>query len=345
MFLSHKLGDGVKSSTVRCYRFPTQSFVDFLEADGVESMLEVDNFHVELWKQQRQREVKLVTVKSNVKQVKTWIGWLERMDMVQPGLTNKITFPNVPDGEQVSDAKLMPGEAVELLNYLEATQRASREHALIALLWHTGVRISGAMALDVSDFHPEAHPKPVLELRDRPETETPLKNGKKSERDVSIFDEDVARVLRDYIQYQRAPVTDEYGREPLFTSKHSGGRISRQIAYKNTVGLTRPCEYTDRCPHGRDVLDCEAAQYKKKAFACPSSIGNHAIRRGSITYQLFIGFPKERLSERVDVSVDVLERHYDARTFEMKRQQRLQYAGLFEQPPDYAELEHMNQSR
>lgn len=41
-----------------------------------------------------------------------------------------------------------------------------------------------------------------------------------------------------------------------------------------------------------------------------------------------IGWPKEKLSERVDVSVSVLEKHYDARTHEKKREGRKEFVDL-----------------
>jgi len=37
-------------------------------------------------------------------------------------------------------------------------------------------------------------------------------------------------------------------------------------------------------------------------------------RRGSVTYQLSAGVPKEVISDRMNVSDEVLEKHYDERT-------------------------------
>jgi hypothetical protein len=63
---------------------------------------------------------------------------------------------------------------------------------------------------------------------------------------------------------------------------------------------------------------------------CPSSLSLHPIRRGAITYQINRGWPKEKLSERTDVSVEVLEKHYDARTQEEQREGRKQHLDLLE---------------
>jgi hypothetical protein len=165
----------------------------------------------------------------------------------------------------------------------------------------------------------------IIKFRIRPDTGTPLKNGNGGERNVTITD-DMSGVLKDYIESKRPDVTDQFDRKPLFCTRTQ--RIERQRAYKDFTALTRPCHVSDTCPHDRDIEGCDAAAQKKKAMGCPSSKSLHPIRRGSITYQISRGWPKEKLSERVDVSVDVLNKHYDARKKEKKREGREQYLDL-----------------
>jgi hypothetical protein len=76
------------------------------------------------------------------------------------------------------------------------------------------------------------------------------------------------------------------------------------------------------------VSERKAAQNKKEAFGCPSSESLHPIRRGSITHHINKGWPKEKLSERVDVSVSVLNKHYDARKKEESREGREKFLDL-----------------
>lgn len=189
-------------------------------------------------------------------------------------------------------------------------------------MWFTGCRISGAMSLDLQDFDPREHGDNVLRFRNRESEGTPLKNGNKSEWSITIRDS-LAETLSDYISMRRERTTDEHGREPLFTVP--SGRLYRQRAYKNIVAISRPCVHGGNCPHNRIIDDCEAAQDKEQAPSCPSSVSLHPVRRGSITNQINEGWPKEKLSERVDVSVDVLDKHYDARTEEQARKNRRQY--------------------
>jgi integrase len=239
----------------------------------------------------------------------------------------KLEVPNVPDNEARSHEMLDLTQAEATLRYLKTYEYATRRHAMFYTLWHTGCRVSGAMALDVSDVAKESGDY-IIKFRNRRSTGTGLKNGDNGERNVSIT-ESLWDVLQDYLEGpHRDQVEDEYGREPLFTTP--GGRISRQSAYKDYTAITRPCVTTNSCPHNRVIDECEAAQRKKQAMKCPSSLSLHPIRRGAITYQINRGWPKEKLSERTDVSVEVLEKHYDARTQEEQREGRKQHLDLLE---------------
>ncbi|MCF2165554.1 MULTISPECIES: hypothetical protein [Halobacterium] len=172
-----------------------------------------------------------------------------------------------------------------------------------------GYRISGAL----------------LKFRNRKSAGTAFKNGKSGERDITIS-EGLRKTLVDCIGVNRETQSDEYGREPLFTTIN--GRLPRQRAYKTLVPITKPCVLTNSCPHERRIDDCEAAQSVENAPSCPSSPSLQPIRRGSITYHINRDWPKEKLIERVDVSVSVLDKHYDARTKEQERHGRREFIDL-----------------
>lgn len=79
------------------------------------------------------------------------------------------------------------------------------------------------------------------------------------------------------------------------------------------------------CPHGRDTDECEAAVKTSEASKCPSSEGSHAFRRGGITHYLSSDVPQEAVSIRANVSLDVLDKHYDERTERERMEQRRKY--------------------
>lgn len=97
--------------------------------------------------------------------------------------------------------------------------------------------------------------------------------------------------------------------------------------------MTRPCVYSNECPHEREPSDCEATK-NMNAADCPGRFSTHPLRKWAIMSQLDAGVPKELLSDRVDVSVPVLEKHYDQRTEERKSRQRREV--LEASLPEYA---------
>jgi hypothetical protein len=117
-------------------------------------------------------------------------------------------------------------------------------------------------------------------------------------------------------------MTDEHGREPLFTTKN--GRLAGTTIRETLYKVTRPCFYGSECPHGRDTDDCEATTYGYHS-KCPSSVSPHSVRRGSITNHLSEDVPEKVVSDRMNVGMDVLDKHYDKRSEEVKVEQRREY--------------------
>jgi integrase len=151
-----------------------------------------------------------------------------------------VRIPKPDDAEEVADDVLTKTEATQILDYLEKHEYASLRHVTVLLLWKTGMRRSSLYALDKRDFEDGA--KPYLRVRHRPQTETPLKNKEKGERDVRISDE-VAAVIRDYLRFKHPGEEDEYGRTPLLMSTH-GKRCEPTTIQRNVYTATRPCHYT-----------------------------------------------------------------------------------------------------
>ncbi|SMO55359.1 hypothetical protein SAMN06264867_1043 [Halorubrum cibi] len=70
--------------------------------------------------------------------------------------------------------------------------------------------------------------------------------------------------------------------------------------------------------------DCEAMEYTA-VFDCPSSVSPHALRRGGITNQLNNDVPREVVSDRANVTLGVLDEHYDRRSQRERMEQRRGY--------------------
>ncbi|WP_238992758.1 tyrosine-type recombinase/integrase [Halorubrum distributum] len=314
----------VSASTLRNNRYALRRFTEFTDEHGIEYINDLDGFHIHDFKIFRREEggVNELTLRNNMTALRVFIRWCESMDLIEGDIADKMMMPN-PD-DDARDEKIEPSRAEDILDYLEKFEYGSLRHSLFALLWDTGFRLGTIRAIDVDDFQPHEQ---YVEVVHRPDAETPLKNKVEAEREVNLH-EWVVDVLRDYIRMNRHDVTDDYGREPLLTTRQ--GRPAGTNLRQNINALTRPCHYSNECPHDREESECEAAGNYNAAQRCPSSVSPHPIRRSAITAWLNEGHAKELLSGRMNVSSKTLDKHYDARTESEKRELRKEAFGMID---------------
>jgi len=177
------------------------------------------------------------------------------------------------------------------------------------------------MSIDTDHCHLDTD-TPYIELENHPE-EDRLKNGDKSEREMSITTE-VAEVLQDYVEQKRFDVMDDYARDPQFTTRQ--GRATKNTILRDIRTATRPCEYGDGCPFNKDPAECQARSNRHLAGDCDGVTTGHPLRRGSITHtHLDRDVPKRVVSDRCDVSEEVLVKQYDRQEESRKREIRRGY--------------------
>lgn len=270
-----------------------------------------------LWRRE-DGDLNKVTEKTQMDTFRVFIRWLESMDGVEQDLHQMVRSPSITADENSRDVMLDSDRAARVLSYLKTYQYASVPHIALTLMWHTMMRVGGVHALDVDDYHPDEQ---YMDVRHRAETGTPIKNKGNGERLVALSDE-ICDLLNDWLENKRPDVTDEYGREPLLASRK--GRVHKTTIRTYVYRWTRPCAYGQECPHDRDPESCEATE-PSAASKCQSSVSPHAIRRGSITYSLNSDLPDKVVSDRANVSPEIIEQHYDQRTEREKMEQRRGY--------------------
>lgn len=321
-YLASRTHDASKS-TIQNHRYRLKQFTKWAEQQepAFDNMNGLTGRKAERFKNWRIAEcdVNPVTLEQHLRTFRVFVRWCESVDAVTEGVAEKILIPRVSRGEKVREEFVDRETAVEIIDYLCKYEWASTPHIVFHLLWHTGCRRGALYSLDLSDWHSS---EGYLSFRHRPETDTPLKLGDDGERNVTIADDRLAEALDDHVRRNRHDVTDEHGRDPLLTSRQ--GRLSANSIQRYVYMATRPCYYADKCPHNRSPEECEGTEsgYYSR---CPSSLSPHPIRRGAITAHLNGDVPKEIASERMSVSVDTLEEHYDARSKEEKRLTRRGY--------------------
>lgn len=310
----------VTKSTYRNHKYHLKRFLEWCEETGLDDMSKITGKRIYEYKIHRRDVggVNSVTLSNQLSTFRVFLRFCEKLEFVEEGTAESVMMPDIDPGENARDVAIDSQTANEILEYLAKFEYATLRHALFYLLWHSGMRTGSVHSLDLDDYHPDDQ---YIEVCHRPESGTRLKNKQAGEREVNLKVE-VCEVLNDYIQMNRHSVEDDHSREPLFTTK--SGRIFKSQLQKHIYNLTRPCHYTGDCPHDRAIEECEASNFDR-ASKCPSSVSPHPIRRSAITAHLNSDVPKEITADRVNVSVDVLDKHYDARSESEKRELRSGY--------------------
>jgi len=284
------------------------------EEGGVDNMNDIsgrDLYEFRVWRRTggysngMDEEIAPKTLDSALTTVRAFLRFCAQIEAVPEDLYEKVPLPNLSHSEEVSDSTIAPERVPRILDYLCRYEYASRDHVIWTLIWHTGARLGGIRALDMEDCDLEGN-KPGLNYVHRPPS-TPLKNDEQGERFNRISDH-VQQVLQDYIDGPRREIVDEDGRVPLVTTHR--GRVSPTCIRDACYRWTRPCMLSEECPHERTMDECEAVSFQKMS-KCPSARSPHDIRKARVTKYRNDGVPRGVVSDRLDASEDVLDKHYD----------------------------------
>ena len=309
----------VREATLTNQKYHIHAFADWAEDIELGPAHNLNGYTVnqfKTWKRD-QTEIADITLYNTLMSIRGFLKWGEKRELIQEGVHEKLDIPEVDDPTR--HTTIPPERATKILDYYSKYKYASQDHILFYLLYHTGIRVGTAIGIDVDDWKPEQR---LLQLRDRPNTDTPLKNKEKGQRDVVIARDGLVNALNDYIENHNG-TKDKHGRTPLFTTRE--GRPTRQTLQLYVQNLTQPCQYTNECPHGRDVSTCDYKHKMKDSPKCPSAVSPHPIRRSAITHHLNSDVPKQTVAERMNVSIKVLEEHYNEQTHEESANVRRKY--------------------
>lgn len=306
----------VAEATLQAHGYRLERFMEWCDENDVTNMNDLTGRDIHQYKLWRQEDVNNVTLKSQLDTLRVFLRFCHSINGVINDLDEAVNSPSLADENARGTDVIRSDVAEEVLAYYSKFEWATIHHALFRLLWATGMRMGAARAIDLQDLSLKNE---YVELNHRPEDETPLKNKTNGERNVAL-DSRTCNIFRDYINVHRHEVTDDHGRDPLFSTEH--GRLSKGTLRTYIYRMTRPCIYDNECPHDREPDECEARQGRMTASKCPDSVAPHAIRRGAITHYLSEDVPAKVVSDRMNVSQDVISEHYDSRSEHEKMEQR-----------------------
>lgn len=296
-------------SSLYTHQSSLNHFIQWAEQVGLDNLNELDGRTLQEYLHWRVEEAPDSVDRLAPKSAKTqyditrkFIQYCEVIDGVMPGLHKRVLPFRVKKADEVRDEMLEMDRIKEILSYLETYHYASRDHVIWVILAETGVRIGALRSLDIKDFDPDNR---VLRFRYRPETGTSLKNDRKSERLVALIRDGSVEAIQAYIDAQRVEITDDYDRQPLITTRR--GRISSSTVRKSVYRWSCPMAIGEECDHNVTMTTADA--WRCSNNACP-----HMIRRGVITHLLRNNVPVTFVSDRCDVSPEVIKLHYDGRS-------------------------------
>ncbi|SDG40383.1 tyrosine-type recombinase/integrase [Halorientalis regularis] len=309
-------------ASLQGHRYRLKHFVRWSREKGITNLNTLNGRLLHEYRMWRREDGDLnkVSEKTQMDTLRVFVRWLESIDAVEQDLGEKVLSPAITADENSRDVMLEADRADAVLAYLGKYKYASVQHVALSLMWHTMMRVGGVHALDVDDYNSQEQ---YLEVRHRPDTDTPIKNKGDGERLIAVSDR-ISDLLDDWLASKWPNVTDDHGREPLLASAQ--GRTQKTTLQSYIYQWTRPCEYGKECPHDRDPATCEGAQPESPS-KCPSSVSPHAIRRGGITKRLNEDIPEKVISDRANVSPEVIDQHYDRRTQREKMEQRREFLG------------------
>lgn len=318
-------------STFSDYSYDLTRLLEYFEYADIDDISTITSRDIEGFRQWRQRDgnILLATLHGQLSNIRVFIKWCERVEIVEEGLSDDIEMPELEPSDIVSHTRIDPETATRIREYYDDLPYVPQEYAMWSLMWSVLLRLGGLRSLDLDHYHRDGG---YIELEHRPEEGTPLKNGASDvegeggEREVNLPNW-VCQVLNTYIDGtgdpnhpRRKETTDEYGRKPLFTT-HSG-RVSKATIRRNLYKITQPCRHGGDCPDDLNPNTCAARNNNDRLSRCPANVSPHPVRRGGICHQLNQGVSKQTICERADVSRRVLNRHYDLRTKQEAREQR-----------------------
>ena len=314
MYLKHR-EDELAESSLNAHRLRLKHFVRWCDDEDIDNLNELTGRRLHEYRLWRKSDGNLnrVSVRTQMSTLRALMEFCAQIDAVETGLKQSVDVPELDPGENARSVYLESDHAERILTKLRKYEYASLRHVLLLLLWRTGVRTGSARAIDVEDVDLDNR---SVAIRHQPDYGTPLKNKSGGERHIALR-EDTVTIFDDWIHDRHPGTEDDHGRTPLLATKY--GRISRSNIRKQVYWATSPQFVGDECSCDTDEHSYDVT------YSCDDAISPHAVRRGALTHALRSDVPESMLSDRADVSPDVLEKHYDEVTPQEKMELRREY--------------------
>lgn len=278
------------TATVGSYRSILRDFLRHLESRGVNDVRGIDKEAVRDYIRllREERRLSLATVENHLSCISSFLDYLVYEDEIESNFALAVRKRYLrrykSDDSEAQERKLVD---VEQLRALVDSVMIPRDRAIILLMAKTGVRRGELISIDLGDVDLVS-----LKIRLRPK-------AKRSNRTV-LFDEECARVLREWLEVRKRYARDDV--KALFITE-SGGRLDRSGVY---LAVTRHA--------ARVGLHDESSDRLEDHFT------PHCLRHWFTTFLRRNGMPREMIQElRGDVRKEAIDIYYHIDEEQLRR--------------------------
>jgi len=163
-------------ATFTDYSYDLTRLLEYFEYADIDDISTLTSRDIEGFRQWRQRDgnILLSTLHGQLSNIRVFIKWCERVEIVKEGLTAAIKLPDLEPSDIVSHTRIDPETALQIRDYYSDLSYVPRKYAMWSLMWSVLLRVGGLRSLDLDHYH---RGEGYIELHHRREEDTPLKNG------------------------------------------------------------------------------------------------------------------------------------------------------------------------
>lgn len=227
-------------NTLRTYRTDIESLLEYAESKNLKKIQDLDLLTIRSWiAVQSHNGAAPASLARRTSTVRVFTKWLQETNQTKTDVASRLLTPKVPSTLPKvlakNQAAKMLDEASVLDDELQSPISRMRDHAILELLYASGVRVSEAANLDLDDIDFERLTIKVF--------------GKGRKERVAPFGNPARKALEKYLSDSRPKLQNDKSQNALFLGDR-GKRIDvRQVRRIVEKAISRVEDAPDISPH------------------------------------------------------------------------------------------------
>jgi len=172
----------LSDSSLQNHRYQIKQFRKWCKDNSIATIDNLEAIDISRFRRDRSQDINNNTLYNQLSVLRLFLAFCARMQWCDEHLSESIVLPR--RNGQARHTAIDADRVESILNQLEEYRYASVDHVILALLWTTGVRIGALRSLDIDDVHIDER---WIDVRHRPDTETPLKNNTYGHKYLNIL--------------------------------------------------------------------------------------------------------------------------------------------------------------